>query len=162
MLENLYDHEGYAARKLPDGTLTGTWTAATAEFAAYVPACSCGGPGDWSDWYGSTEYPPNDEGEAAAIDEWERVHARPLLSDTAPAGLYEDVTAFLGRLRELASERPLGVLGDLRRIERATDDILAEAVRNARAASKSWSEIGAEMVMTKQAAQQRFGSRISS
>ncbi len=40
-LDDLYEHEGYAARKLPDGTLTGTWSAATKEFLAFVPACSC-------------------------------------------------------------------------------------------------------------------------
>ncbi len=81
-IEELYDHEGYAARKLPDGTLTGTWSAATKEFLAFVPACSCGGPGHWSEWYGSTEYPPTDEGEEAAIEEWERLHAWPLLGSS--------------------------------------------------------------------------------
>jgi hypothetical protein len=161
IIDDLYDHEGYAARKLPDGTLTGTWTSDTADFVAFVPACSCAGPGSapWSEWYGSTEYPPNEAGEDAALAEWERVHARPLVSDTTPAGLEEDVTAFLGRLRELTTERPAAVLGELRRIERATDDLLAESVQNARRAGRSWSEIGSALGMAKQSAQQRFGSR---
>jgi hypothetical protein len=152
-IDGLIDHEGYAAQKLPDGTLTGTWTE---DFTAYVAACSCSGPGQ-SEWHGSTEYPPTDEGEEAALAEWERVHARPLLAETAPAGLDRDITALLEQLRQLATERPAGVLGELRRIERATDDLLDEAVRNARQAGKSWSEIGTPMGMTKQAAQQRFG-----
>ena len=155
-IDGLIDHEGYAAQKLSDGTLlnTGTWTE---EFTAYVPACSCAGPAGWSDWYGSTEYPPTDDGEEAALDEWERVHARPLLAETSPAGLDRDVTALLDQLRQLATDRPASVLGELRRIERTTDDLLDEAVRNARRAGKSWSEIGTPMGMTKQAAQQRFG-----
>jgi hypothetical protein len=61
--EGLYDHEGYAARKLPDGTLTGTWTAATAAFTAYVAACGCG-------WTAGVEHPPTEAGEDAALDDW--------------------------------------------------------------------------------------------
>jgi hypothetical protein len=61
--EGLYDHEGYAARKLGDGTLTGTWTAATAAFTAYVASCDCG-------WTATTEHPPTQAGEDAALDNW--------------------------------------------------------------------------------------------
>ena len=61
--EGLYEHEGYAARKLPDGTLTGTWTAATAAFVAYVAACECG-------WTAEVEHPPSEAGEDAALDDW--------------------------------------------------------------------------------------------
>jgi hypothetical protein len=61
--EGLYDHEGYAARKLGDGTLTGTWTAATAAFTAYVACCECG-------WTASIEHPPTEAGEDAALDDW--------------------------------------------------------------------------------------------
>lgn len=79
ILGGLSDHEGYAARRLPDGTLTGTWTAATREFTAYVAACSCSTGSGYTDWYGSTDHPPTDAGEQAALAEWERVHAWPLL-----------------------------------------------------------------------------------
>ncbi len=61
--EGLYDHEGYAARKLGDGSLTGTWTAATAAFAAYVACCECG-------WTATVEHPPTEAGEDAALDDW--------------------------------------------------------------------------------------------
>ncbi len=159
-LDDLYEHEGYAARKLPDGTLTGTWSAATKEFLAFVPACSCSRRGgsldDYENWYGSTEYPPTEAGEEAAIDEWERIHARPLLGSTLPVGLDDEVTELLHRLRTLAEQRPTAVLPTLRRIERATDDLLAVAVANARASVRSWSEIGTALGMSKQSAQQRF------
>jgi hypothetical protein len=75
-LEDLWDHEGYAARRLPDGTLTGTWTAATAEFTAYVPACGCG-------WSGDREHPPTEDGEQAALAQWEAEHATPVLQRQA-------------------------------------------------------------------------------
>ncbi|MEA2826968.1 MAG: hypothetical protein QOG43_1407 [Actinomycetota bacterium] len=42
LLDDLYDHEGFAARRLADGTLTATWTKETAKFDAYVAACDCG------------------------------------------------------------------------------------------------------------------------
>jgi hypothetical protein len=61
--EGLYDHEGYAARKLEDGSLTGTWNAATAAFTAYVAACGCG-------WTAEVEHPPTQDGEDAALDDW--------------------------------------------------------------------------------------------
>jgi hypothetical protein len=61
--EGLYDHEGYAARKLPDGTLTGTWTTATAVFTAYVARCGCG-------WAATAEHPPSEAGADAALDDW--------------------------------------------------------------------------------------------
>jgi hypothetical protein len=75
-IEDLWDHEGYAARRLPDGTLTGTWTAATDAFTAYVPACGCG-------WYGERAYQPTEDGEQVAIGQWEAEHATPLLDRQA-------------------------------------------------------------------------------
>jgi hypothetical protein len=65
--DGLDDHEGYAARKLPDGTLTGAWTATTAAFTAYVACCGCG-------WAAEVEHPPTQDGEDAALDDW-TVHA---------------------------------------------------------------------------------------
>jgi hypothetical protein len=75
-IEDLWDHEGYAARRLPDGTLTGTWTAATAAFTAYVPACGCG-------WHADRDHPPTEEGEEAALAQWRAEHATPLLERQA-------------------------------------------------------------------------------
>jgi hypothetical protein len=72
VIEDLEDHEGYAARRLLDGTLTGTWTWATREFDAYVGACSCG-------WRANLNYLPTEAGEQAALDHWYQGHATPLL-----------------------------------------------------------------------------------
>ena len=68
ILDDLYDHEGYAVRRLPDGTLTGTWTAATREFTAYVAGCDCGRRG-------TREYPPTEEGWELAVQAWGTEHA---------------------------------------------------------------------------------------
>jgi hypothetical protein len=76
VIEDLWDHEGYAARRLPDGTLTGTWTHATREFDAYVAACGCG-------WRGDVDYLPTENGEEFAIDQWRLTHAEPLLTRQA-------------------------------------------------------------------------------
>jgi hypothetical protein len=76
VIEDLWDHEGYGARRLPDGTLTGTWTQATREFDAYVAACGCG-------WRGDVDYLPTETGEEFAIDQWRSEHAEPLLSRQA-------------------------------------------------------------------------------
>jgi len=73
VIEDLWDHEGYGARRLPDGTLTGTWTWATREFTAYVAACGCG-------WRGSGDWPPTEAGEELAVDQWDTEHATPLLA----------------------------------------------------------------------------------
>ncbi|MFD2081571.1 hypothetical protein SAMN05421678_106271 [Actinopolymorpha cephalotaxi] len=67
------DHEGYAARRLPDGSLTSTWTAQAADFTGYVAACSCG-------WHGSVDHPPTDDGEIAAAGEWHQTHLQELIA----------------------------------------------------------------------------------
>jgi hypothetical protein len=77
ILDDLDDHEGYADRRLPDGRLAGgVWTYATRQFTGYVAACGCG-------WQGSRDHPPTDEGDEAAVDQWRREHAEPLLARQA-------------------------------------------------------------------------------
>jgi hypothetical protein len=76
-LEDLDDHEGYADRRLPDGRLAGgVWTYATREFTGYLAVCGCG-------WHATGDHPPTDEGEEAAVDQWRREHAEPLLQQQA-------------------------------------------------------------------------------
>jgi hypothetical protein len=74
-----YDHEGYAAQVLDDGSLTGTDSDDTEPrmVGQVVAACGCG-------WTGTTRYPtttgPFDEAaHDLALAEWERDHARPIL-----------------------------------------------------------------------------------
>ncbi|MFN2497173.1 MAG: hypothetical protein ABR608_14935 [Pseudonocardiaceae bacterium] len=76
--DDSYDHEGYPAQVLDDGTITGTYSNETRPrmIGQVVAACGCG-------WTGTTRYPcpePFDEhAEALALAEWESVHARPVL-----------------------------------------------------------------------------------
>jgi hypothetical protein len=159
-LDDLPDHEGYAARLLPDGTLTASWTADTKEFVAWVAACDCGLPGYSSHgrttWYGTVEYPPTEDGREQALQEWKQTHADQLLQQAAPAGLSQRVTDLLTELQELMRTRPMSALPELRRIERHADRLLREAVTGARTQQQTWAEIGAALNMSRQSAHQRF------
>jgi len=74
-----YDHEGYAAYVLDDGTLTSTWGPDTRPrmTGERVAACSCG-------WTGTTRYPTrelfDEQAHELALGEWEHTHAVPALS----------------------------------------------------------------------------------
>ncbi len=90
------DHEGYAARLLPDGTETGTWTYETREFHGYRAHCECG-------WRGATVHPPTDAGAEAADDDWDRDHLRPLIRQEARRHVVS-ADVLLDYVRELRSE----------------------------------------------------------
>jgi hypothetical protein len=123
IIEDLWDHEGYATRRLPDGTLTGTWTYATREFTAYLPACGCG-------WHVEREYPPTEDGEEAALDQWRAEHAAPLLARQAErhrAELARVLEWFGGQRDQL--EDP-ATLERLRRAAERTRDLVAEVQRD--------------------------------
>jgi hypothetical protein len=122
-LEDLWDHEGYGARRLPDGTLTGTWTYATREFTAFLPACGCG-------WHVEREYPPNEDGEQAALDQWRAEHAAPLLARQAErrrlrlARALEWLGGQAGRLEDPA------IVARVRRTLGSAADLAAEVQRD--------------------------------
>jgi hypothetical protein len=100
ILDDLEDHEGYAARRLPDRTLTSTWPRDTDDFKAFVAACSCG-------WTGRHDHPPTEHGRTTAEDEWELHHAQPLLATAVPARVRELVDDLREEVAELADDRPL-------------------------------------------------------
>lgn len=76
---------------------------------------------------------------AAALEEW---------ADTVgTSDLRAADTDSLRHIAELAQQRD------------QVDSELAESVRDARAAHRSWSEIGAMLGVSKQAAQQKYGSK---
>jgi hypothetical protein len=108
ILDDLWDHEGYGVRRLPDGTLTATWSAETAAFDAYLAACSCG-------WHGG-EHPPTDDGYEAALDEWETDHARPLLAQKVPAAVATAIKEAKQAIGRLVDDRPAAA-------RRALDDL---------------------------------------
>jgi hypothetical protein len=106
VIEDLWDHEGYAARKLPDGALTSVWTH---QLTAHVAACGCG-------WRGAGKHPPTEAGEELAVDQWRWEHAQPLLERQAT------------RRREQLG-RVLGWLGD--QTDRLEDPTTLERIRRA-------------------------------
>jgi hypothetical protein len=157
-------HEGYGARRLPSGELTGTWTHETRAFDAYVAACDCG-------WSGDHAHPPTEAGEDAAVDEWKRVHMLPLLpalarraarrqtprkvtafEDEAVQGLPEAPEERAEVLRSLVAVASLGALAE------EAEHALEKRVADARRAGAAWSALGDALGITKQAAQQRFGA----
>jgi len=124
------DHEGYAARILPDGTETGTWTYATREFRGYRAHCACG-------WASTLVHPATDAGEEAALDDWDHGHLRPLIQDEArrhlvPADvLLGLVSELLGAVTctvdergdEALTDRSRGLLDAVERLEHLLDDL---------------------------------------
>src|SRR5205823_4585442 len=97
--EDIEDHEGYAARRLPDGTLTASWSAASSGFVGYVAACSCG-------WAGQHEHGPAEAGREAAEREWKAEHASPLVAEAIPASVGKHIKELRAMVAELAAERP--------------------------------------------------------
>jgi hypothetical protein len=96
ILDDLYDHEGYADRRLPDGRLAGgVWTSATRQFTAYVAACGCG-------WHATRDWPPTEDGEELAVQEWRREHGELLLARQAErhSGELRRVLDWLGAQRD--------------------------------------------------------------
>jgi hypothetical protein len=78
---------------------------------------------------------------AKALEEWaERVES---------SELKEADTVALRTIAELAERRD------------EVDSELTEAVRSARQAHRSWSEIGAMLGVSKQAAQRKYGSKVT-
>jgi hypothetical protein len=123
LLDDLYDHDGYAARRLPDGQLTGTWSAATAAFTGYVASCGCG-------WQASAEHPPTQDGEEAAEDQWVAEHGEPLLARQAERRRADlaRVLAWLGEQADRLQDPEV-----VQRVGRAVDrarDLAAEVQRD--------------------------------
>ncbi|PKV99597.1 hypothetical protein ATK30_0577 [Amycolatopsis echigonensis] len=123
------DHEGYAARILPDGTETGTWTHATREFTGYRAHCACG-------WRGSAAYPATDEGENLAVETWGRDHLIPLVNTVARRHtvtgeqLLTLVRELRGSVDRVGDEQGAGLLHAVERIEELLDNLAHdEAVR---------------------------------
>jgi hypothetical protein len=128
-----YSHEGYAARILPDGTETGTWTYETRESTGYRAHCDCG-------WRGTTTYPPTEQGEDLADEEWDRDHRRPLINaeaqwHTVTAARLLDLTRSLRASlpttvdehgAEVLTDRGRGALDVVESLEQLLDDLAEE------------------------------------
>ncbi len=111
--DDLPGHEGHTARRLPDGTLTSSWTSETATFDSYVPRCECGWTGEGHD--------PTEEGYDKAVDEWDRRHAQPLLARAVPPAVADLIASVKSALEQLSEERPLAAVEALGRLDRWAD-----------------------------------------
>jgi hypothetical protein len=78
--EQVEDHEGHAARRLTDGTVSMTWTEEASTLRAFVAACSCG-------WRAEVDHPASETGREAAESQWNAEHLNPLIE--AARGAWE-------------------------------------------------------------------------
>ena len=124
------EHEGYAARVLPNGELTAIWRAETDEFIAFVAACAC-------EWTGGERYAPTEAGEDAALEFWDREHLQPLIRTAAREGwrrwggraasAASEVAAYVGADRyDLAVPVMRRLLEDVQTWARILEEIAAE------------------------------------
>jgi hypothetical protein len=148
-LDDLPGHEGWAGRRLADGTLTSQFLR-EGEFLGHRPCCSCG-------WIGAEESPPTEEGEEEALAKWEAEHAGPLAILTVPAALEELYQKLTSELLEVAEDRPLAALAQLRRLREWCDLQSDRAARGARGQGAGWAEVGRAAGVSAQGAQQRWG-----
>ena len=107
--EDLEGHEGYAVRRLPDGTMTSSWTIETAAFGSYVAACECG-------WRGS-DHAPTVVGYEEALEEWDRRHAQPLVAHAVPDKVKVMVREMKQVLAHLVDGRPAAGLKAVQEVE---------------------------------------------
>ncbi len=125
--EDLDGHEGYAMRRLPDGTTTSSWTAETAAFSSYVAACEC-------DWRGG-DHAPTEVGYDEAIDDWDRRHAQPLVAQAIPGNVKGMLRDMKQVLTDLVDERPAAGLKAVQEVEQWAKTVGARAMGPERAAS---------------------------
>jgi hypothetical protein len=76
--EQVEDHEGHAARKLTDGTVSTTWTEEASTLQAFVAACSCG-------WRAEADHAATEKGREAAEAQWNTEHLSPLIKSARAA-----------------------------------------------------------------------------
>lgn len=113
-----YDHEGYTARVMPDGTETSTfggeygWTG----HVGYRARCDCG-------WAGATVYPveePDPLDSDEADEEWMREHIQPMVDQarrqTWPAWSTRDATRATSAAEHVAAGRYADALNTMQRM----------------------------------------------
>jgi hypothetical protein len=100
-LDYYQSHEGHAARRLPTGAFTDSWTYETRSFTAWVACCACG-------WQATTEHPPTDDGERAAFRQWDIEHIEPLIAEIATTGWTEWATRTASRAQTVAEHIAAG------------------------------------------------------
>lgn len=100
--DDLPGHEGYAATRAPDGDGGPTQSAPS----AYVAGCTCG-------WAGAS-HPPTEVGYEAALGDWDRRHALPLLAEAVPPAVSDAIGVAQRAVADLTRERPAAGVKALR------------------------------------------------
>ena len=149
-------HQGFAVRKLRDGSIVESATVDVPEFESYVAACTFAATPEGIHWYGLTEFPPTEQGEKAAIDEWENLHARHLLTATQRTRVSAEITAVLQWLDALTVESPVAMLSELARVSQHTSELTAIAVRHARNLGMGWHAIARALGIDEAAARETY------
>ncbi len=116
--DDLPDHEGYAAGRLADGTLT-TTSGRGIDLVGWIGACSCG-------WLDEHTHGPDEDGREAALDRWDDVHAVPLLEQAVPRHVEELLEQARRAVVALADTRPRAAADVLERIDRWTRALRAD------------------------------------
>lgn len=119
--EDLEGHEGYAMRRLPDGTISSAWTVETAAFSSYVAACEC-------NWRGG-DHAPTEEGYDEAVEEWDCCHAQPLVAQAIPHKVKLMLREMNQVLAELVDKRPIAGLKAVQEVEGWAKAVGARATR---------------------------------
>ncbi|MFC0111812.1 hypothetical protein [Kibdelosporangium aridum] len=96
--EQVAEHEGQAARKLTDGTVSTGWTEEASALEAFIAACSCG-------WRAAAEHPATEAGKEAAEAQWNTEHLSPLIE--AARSSWESWPDDLAGLARYARDRVL-------------------------------------------------------
>lgn len=149
-----YEHEGYAAAVLDDGTITARHDGLTnGRFVGWCAACDCG-------WRGGHTWSRADVLAADPVYA-AQVQRYPPAASIAPESVEgtEDGNGAMGQWRaHLAAALPgLAVHDAAARLDAARDE-LDRAVVTARAAGSSWAVIGAAAGFTRQSAHERWGA----
>ena len=137
---------------MPDGTLAAD---GRPEFVGYVGACACG-------WTDVQRFAPTEAGRKAAAAEWSDKHVRSLILaqvDEMPRDLGAKATVLRNQITRLIDRRPSAALRTLAYVEAWQRALIDQAVAAARAEGQSWTDIGAALGITKQAAHERFRDR---
>ena len=134
--EGLYEHEGYIAHILDDGTSAGgLWTVEVERRTiAWRAECVCGWAGPDYDSRGPNS--PNDARYDEILQDWELAHARPLLH----------AAERVWQLEALAET--------LRGAERQLREGVAEAIRR----GAGWTEIASAIRISEADIQRRYGT----
>ncbi len=146
-LDEVPGHAGSLVVRLPDGALVPA-DQSGADAVAVRAHCSCG-------WSGAGDYPPGETGRMSATSDWV-AHMKPFWAAAPPAWLVNRSDSLRDSVAELAGAWPLQALAVLAQVERWQQDLVTAAVTEARAAGRSWAEIGAALGVTKQSAHERF------